>query len=65
MLSLQPPRHIPTLPSTDLTALKSNFRFTSGSGLGWTSRHVRKVPRGKKKFLPMYASSHPATKLRP
>jgi hypothetical protein len=33
MFDLQPPRHIPTLPKTDLTGLKSDFCFTLESGL--------------------------------
>ena len=33
MFYLKPPRHISTLPSTDLTASKSNFRSSPESGL--------------------------------
>jgi hypothetical protein len=33
MFYLTPPRHISTLPKTDLTAPKSNFRFNRESGL--------------------------------
>jgi hypothetical protein len=32
MFSLQPPRHIPTLPKTDLSVWPSNIRFRLSSG---------------------------------
>jgi hypothetical protein len=44
MFYLTLPRHISTLPNSDLTAPKCDFRYTPKTDIACHSGHVRKVP---------------------